>query len=65
MPFEAAGGSGVSESSAAALEAAVANINKNLPDGAQLQQTAAEIQLQLNTALALGGTGAGSAEQRH
>ena len=50
--FEAAGGSGVSESSAAALEAAVANINKNLPDGAQLQQTAAEIQMQLNTALA-------------
>lgn len=50
--FGAAGGSGVSESSAAALEAAVANINKNLPDGAQLQQTAAEIQLQLNTALA-------------
>jgi len=50
--FEAAGGSGVSESSAAALEEAVANINKNLPDGAQLQQTAAEIQLQLNTALA-------------
>ena len=50
--FEAAGGSGVSESSAAALEAAVANINKNLPDGAQLQQSAAEIQLQLNTALA-------------
>ena len=50
--FETAGGSGVSESSAAALEAAVASINKNLPDGAQLQQTAAEIQLQLNTALA-------------
>lgn len=50
--FESAGGSGVSESSAAALEAAVANINKNLPDGAQLQQTAAEIQMQLNTALA-------------
>lgn len=50
--FEVAGGSGVSESSAAALEAAVANINKNLPDGAQLQQTAAEIQMQLNTALA-------------
>lgn len=50
--FEAAGGSGVSESSAAALEAAVANINKNLPDGAQLHETAAEIQLQLNTALA-------------
>lgn len=50
--FEAAGGSGVSESSAAALEAAVANINKNLPDGAQLQQTAAEIQMQVNAALA-------------
>ena len=50
--FETVGGSGVSESSAAALEAAVANINKNLPDGAQLQQTAAEIQLRLNTALA-------------
>ena len=50
--FETAGGSGVSESSAAALEAAVASINKNLPDGAQLQQTAAEIQMQLNTALA-------------
>lgn len=50
--FEAAGGSGVSESSAVALEAAVANINKNLPDGSQLQQTAAEIQLRLNTALA-------------
>ena len=45
--FEAAGGSGVSESSAAALEAAVANINKNLPDGAQLQQTAAEMQSQV------------------
>ena len=50
--FETAGGSGVSESSAAALESAVANINKNLPDGAQLQQTSAEIQMQLNTALA-------------
>lgn len=50
--FEAAGGSGVSESSAAALEAAVANINKNLPDGSKLHETAAEIQLRLNTALA-------------
>ena len=50
--FETAGGSGVSESSAAALEAAVASINKNLPDGSQLQQTAAEIQMRLNTALA-------------
>ena len=43
---------GVSESSAAALEAAVANINKNLPDGSKLHETAAEIQLRLNTALA-------------
>ena len=51
--FEKAGSSGgVSEKDAAALEEAVANINKNLPDGAQLQQTAAEIQLRLNTALA-------------
>ena len=50
--FEAAGGSGVSESSAAALEAAVANINKNLPDGSKLHETAAEIQMRLNTALA-------------
>ena len=50
--FEAAGGSGVSESSAAALEAAVANINKNLPDGAKLHETAAEIQTQVNAALA-------------
>lgn len=50
--FEVAGGSGVSESSAAALEAAVANINKNLPDGSKLHETAAEIQMRLNTALA-------------
>ena len=50
--FETAGGSGVSESSAAALEAAVANINKNLPDGSKLHETAAEIQMRLNTALA-------------
>ena len=50
--FEAAGGSGVSESSAAALEAAVANINKNLPDGSKLHETAAEIQTQVNAALA-------------
>ena len=63
--FEAAGGSGVSESSAAALEAAVANINKNLPDGAQLQQTAAEIQLRAEYGSGPGGTGAGPAEQRH
>ena len=50
--FEAAGGGGVSESSAAALEAAVANINKNLPDGSKLHETAAEIQTQVNAALA-------------
>ncbi len=51
--FEAAGSSGgVSQADAEALEAAVANLNKNLPDGAELQQTAAEIQMQLNTALA-------------
>ncbi len=51
--FEAAGGSGgVSQADADALADAVANINKDLPDGSQLQQTAAEIQLQVNAALA-------------
>ena len=51
--FEAAGGSGgVSPADADALADAVANINKDLPDGSQLQQTAAEIQLQVNAALA-------------
>ena len=51
--FEKAGSSGgVSEKDAAALEEAVANINKNLPDGSKLHETAAEIQMQLNTALA-------------
>ena len=48
--FEAAGGSGVSESSAAALEAALANMNKSLPDSGQLQQSAAEIQRALYVA---------------
>ena len=51
--FEAAGGSGgMSPAAADALADAVANINKDLPDGSQLQQTAAEIQLQVNAALA-------------
>ena len=51
--FEKAGSSGgVSEKDAAALEEAVANINKNLPDGSKLHETAAEIQMRLNTALA-------------
>ena len=51
--FEAAGGSGgVSPADADALADAVVNINKDLPDGSQLQQTAAEIQLQVNAALA-------------
>ncbi len=51
--FEAAGGSGgVSPADADALADAVANINKDLPDGSQMQQTAAEIQLQMNAALA-------------
>ena len=50
--FQATSGNGVSSANAAAVEAAINNINKNLPDGSELQQTAAEIQLQLNTALA-------------
>lgn len=48
--LEAAGGSG-SGVEAAGIEAAVADINKNLPDGTKLQQTAAQLQLQLHTAL--------------
>ncbi len=48
--LEAAGGSG-SGVDAAGIEAAVADINKNLPDGTKLQQTAAQLQLQLHTAL--------------
>ena len=51
--FKKAGSSGgVSEKDAAALEEAVANINKNLPDGSKLHETAAEIQTQVNAALA-------------
>ena len=50
--FQSTSGNGVSSANAAAVEAAINNINKNLPDGSELQQTAAEIQLQLNTALA-------------
>ena len=51
--FEKAGSSGgVSEKDAAALEEAVSNINKNLPDGSKLHETAAEIQTQVNAALA-------------
>ena len=42
----------VGEKDAAALEEAVANINKNLPDGSKLHETAAEIQTQVNAALA-------------
>ena len=48
--LEAASGSG-SGVDAAGIEAAVADINKNLPDGTKLQQTAAQLQLQLHTAL--------------
>ncbi len=48
--LEAAGGSG-SGVEAAGIEAAVADINKNLPDGTKLQQTAAQLQLQMHTAL--------------
>ena len=48
--LEAAGGSG-SGVDAAGIEAAVADINKNLPDGSKLQQTAAQLQLQMHTAL--------------
>ena len=48
--LEAAGGSG-SGVDAAGIEAAVADINKNLPDGTKLQQTAAQLQLQMHTAL--------------
>ena len=50
--FEKASSGGVSEKDAAALEEAVANINKNLPDGSKLHETAAEIQTQVNAALA-------------
>lgn len=51
--FRAAEGSGgISKADAKALEDAVASVNKNLPDGAKLKQTAAEIQLHVNAALA-------------
>ena len=51
--FQAAGSSGgVSAADAAALESAIASVNQNLPDGSQLQQTAAQLQLQLNAAIA-------------
>ena len=49
--FDAAGSTGgVSAQDAAALEAALANMNKNLPDSGQLQQSAAEIQRALYVA---------------
>ena len=51
--FRAAEGSGgISKADAKALEDAVASVNKNLPDGAKLKQTVAEIQLHVNAALA-------------
>ena len=51
--FRAAEGSGgISKADAKALEDAVASVNRNLPDGAKLKQTAAEIQLHVNAALA-------------
>ena len=50
--FETAGRTGiVSTQDAAALETALADLNKNLPDGDQLQQSAAEIQRALYVAL--------------
>ena len=49
--FDAAGSTGgVSAQDAAALEAALANMNKSLPDSGQLQQSAAEIQRALYVA---------------
>ena len=50
--FQAAGSvGGVSEADAAALEAALANFNKDLPSGEQIQQTVAEIQRALYVAV--------------
>ncbi len=50
--FETAGRTGiVSTQDAAALETVLADLNKNLPDGDQLQQSAAEIQRALYVAL--------------
>ena len=49
--FDAAGSTGgVSAQDAAALEAALGNMNKSLPDSGQLQQSAAEIQRALYVA---------------
>lgn len=50
--FQKAGNGGVSLSNAAAVEDAIAAINRHLPDGDTLHKTAAEIQLELNAALA-------------
>ena len=50
--FQKAGNGGVSPSNAAAVEDAIAAINRHLPDGDTLHKTAAEIQLELNAALA-------------
>ncbi len=50
--FQKAGNGGVSASNAAAVEDAIAAINRHLPDGDTLHKTAAEIQLELNAALA-------------
>ena len=59
--FEKAGSSGgVSEKDAAALEEAVANINKNLPDGSKLHETAHLPPVLVRTAAA-GRAGDGSA----
>ena len=50
--FQKAGNGGVSPSNAAAVEDAIAAINRHLPDGDTLHKTAAAIQLELNAALA-------------
>ena len=50
--FQKAGNGGVCPSHAAAVEDAIAAINRHLPDGDTLHKTAAEIQLELNAALA-------------
>ena len=50
--FRAAGGSGISSADAETLAAAIADINKNLPSGSELEATAAELQHALYTALA-------------
>lgn len=50
--FRAAGDAGVSASDAQALSDAIANINKNLPDGSAIADNAAQLQHALYTALA-------------